>query len=226
MAVVTGPLPYDLANILGGAARVIVSDDSVALPAIPANLKDVVTLAAPYGPKAGWIDIGATGDSTDYTRDMSSSGWDIEQSSASIFEEITEVGRTLKFELAEITPEKLKLLEEAGTIGTVAATAGAVAQKSLKFGTFSSLAKRRMCFIAQRNIGSGAVVEPTTALNRGRFVGLCLYNVSLSADASQLQVKKGQVASVPITMRTFPEPGQAAGQEVGIWLLEDAGTMT
>lgn len=187
--------------------------------------RSVIGMVAPYGEKTGWVDIGATADSTDYTRDMNSSGWEIEQSSSAVFEEITEVSRTLKVEVAEITPEKLRILEEAGAIGTVAAGSGWSAQKSVKFGSFSSLVKRRVCFIGQRNLGSGAVVEPTTTLNRGRFVMCCLYNVNLSADASQLQVKKGNIASVPITFKSFPESGQTQGQEFGIWLLEDAGTI-
>lgn len=226
MTLTTGTLPYDLANLLGGAARVIISDDAVALPAIPANLKDVFAQKSPYTPLTGWVDIGATTDSTDYSRDLTSSGYDIQQVTGSIFEEITDTQRTLKVAVGELKPEWLKIMEEAPSIGTIAATTGAMAQKSVKFGSIVTLRNRRVCFVGQRNQQSGIVDEVTGGVKRGRFVAWIAYNVTISADATQVQVQKGSLASMPITFKSFPEAGQPQGQEFGTWLTEDAGTMS
>lgn len=226
MTVTTGVLPYDLANLLGGAARVIVSDDATALPAIPANIADFQLMVSPYTPATGWRDIGATADSTDYTRDIAESGLEIEQASGAVFTEVTDVSRTIKFEMAEVTPENLRVMENSGAATTVAAAAGKSAQKALKVGSFAKLTKRRVVFLGIRNPDSGTVVEPVGSITRGRFVAYCAYNAKLSADASQFQMQKGGLFSGPVTMRSEPESGQPSGQEFGIWLLEDAGTIT
>lgn len=224
MTPVTGVLPYDLANLLGGAARVLVSDDSTALPAVPTTIKDVIDCVSPYAPKTGWVDFGATGEGTSYSRDMDSDGYEIQQSTGMVFEEITDISRTLTVDVAEITPEHVAMVENTDSLGTVAAATGAVAQKSVKFGSFTSLATRRVAFIAQRHPNSGIVDEGS--IERGRFVMLCLYSVSIAADESEMTVEKGSLATLPITFEAFPESGQLQGEEYGTWLMEDAGTIT
>lgn len=225
MTVVTGTLPYDLANLLGGAARVLVSDDAGALPSIPASIADVIDPVAPYTPQTGWLDFGATGEGTSYSRGMDSDGYEIQQTAGTIFEEITDVNRTLTVDIAEITPEHLALMENSSEVGTVAAATGAAAQKSVKFGSIRSLKTRRVAFIAQRHPNSGVVVEDTGGPERGRFVMLCLYSVQLSADDSEMTVEKGSLATLPVSFVAYPEGGEAAGEEYGTWLLEDAGTI-
>ena len=225
MPEVTGTLPYNLDNLLGGAARVVISDDSAPMPAVPVNLKDIIDCEKPYLPQTVWVDIGSTADSTEYQRDFEVEGWDIQQVTGSVFEEVTETERTLKVALAEFKPEHLLIVEEAPAIDSIAAAAGAVAQKAVKFGSFSQLTNRRVAFIAQRNPKSGEV-EETDSSTRGRFVALVLYSATIAPEASSAEVEKGNLTQLPVTFKAFPEGGEDQGQEFGTWLLEDAGTIT
>lgn len=226
MTLVQGTLPYDVDQLLAGAARVIISDDALALPAIPANVSDVIDCKTPYAPKTGWVDIGSTTDATSYTRDLTVQEYTIEQTQAAVFEDVTEVSRSIRVAMGEIKQPHLVILEGEGTSGTVAAVAGqSVAQKSVKFGSVTNLKKRRVCFIGQRNILSGGVTETVGAINRGRFVLLCLYSTLISADAAEIQLGKGNLVSGPVTFKAYPEGGQASGKEFGTWLLEDPGTI-
>jgi hypothetical protein len=222
---ITGSLPYDVNNLLAGAARVLISDTSP-VPALPANLADIVDLTDPYAPATGWIDIGATTDASAYSRDMTEQDYTIEQTNAPVLTDITEVTRTLRCTVGEITPEHLQIIEEAAAIGTLAAATGKSAQKQVKFGTIGSLTRRRVAFVGQRNKASGTVDEPASGPTRGRFVALCLYNAQISAEAAEVSLGKGNLASVPITFKAYPEDGEASGSEFGTWFLEDAGAIT
>jgi hypothetical protein len=224
---VTGTLPYDLNNLLGGAARVVVSDDATALPAIPATIESVIDpeLDNEYVAKTGWKDAGATTEGTSYSRDLETDGYEIEQTQGFVFEEVTEVSRTLDVTFGEITPELVRIVENAGAAGTVAATLTQVAQKAIKFGSITTLDVRRVCFIAMRSPKSGLVIEPD-GTERGRFVMLCLYSVTIAAESSEVEVAKGSLTGLPCTFTAFPEDGQPQGQEWGTWLFEDAGDLT
>lgn len=225
---VTGLLPYDINNLLAGAARCVITDDSVALPAIPAKINDVINLksvSSNYGPKTGFLDVGATADASAYTRDLAASEYRIEQTGGPVFQDITETNRSLRINMAELKPEWLKIMEEGAAITTVAAVAGTnTAQKAVKFGTVVELTKRRVCFIGRRPKAAG-LVDEGAGVTRGRFVMLVLYNVNITADAAEISLGKGNLASMPITFRAFPEDGQPSGQEFGTWLDEQAGTI-
>jgi hypothetical protein len=143
-----------------------------------------------------------------------------------VFEEITEITRELEVEMGEVTPENLRVLENAGAPTTIAAAPNKSAQKALKFGSFSVLTARRICFIGMRNPGSGLVTEPVGGITRGRFVMFCLYQATIAADSSEVSAEKGELTSLPVTFSAKPEGGQPQGQEYGTWLLEDAGTIS
>lgn len=221
MAVIQGAFPYDLDHILGGRARVLFAETSQALPT---KLNDIINIQTPYAPAAGWTDFGATSEGSSYNRDMDSEGWEIEQATGAIFEEITEVNRSLDITMAEVKPETLQILENAPSISSIAAVAGTnTAQKAVKFGGFTVVARKRVAFIAQRNIGSGKIVEAT--LERGRFVAGVLYNVGIAAEAAEVGFEKGNITGMPVTFSSSPESGQPSGQEFGTWITEDAGTI-
>lgn len=226
MTQVTGAFPYDIDNLLSGAARVILSDDDEAsLPAIPTKLSDVIALDSPYAPLTGYVDVGATKESATYTRDISSEGLEIQQTSSAVLEDITDVERTLEVSVAEFTPLHLKILEESAGITNIAASAGVnTAEKMVKFGSIDDLTRRRVLFIGQRSRESG-VVDEGGGVERGLFVALCLYNVAIAADSSEVELDKGTLSAVPLTFKSFPEGGQSFGQEHGFWLTEDAGTL-
>jgi hypothetical protein len=226
VAPVTGTLPYDLDHLLGGAARVLVSDDEASLPAVPDSIVDVIDMESPYTPKTGWVDVGATTEGSTYSKDMDSDGYEIQQVSGFVFEEITEITRTVEITMGEIRPELVRIVENSGAAATVAAAAGASAQKSLAFGSFSQLDLRRVALVGQRNKKSGLVTESDATTERGRFVMVVLYSVALAAEASEFTIEKGELAALPVTLTAFPESGQSQGEEYGLWLFEDAGTIT
>ncbi len=222
MAVVTGAFPYDLDNVLGGRARVVYAPDT---EAIPTSIADIIDMTSPYEVVGDWVDLGATRDSSSYSKSIESSGYEIQQATSAVLEEITEISRQMTVSIAEIAPENLLLLEEAGAVGTVAAATLKGAQKQVKFGSFSDTTHYRMALIAQRSRSSGVVVEGAAPDERGRFVALCLYNVSLSADESEIEFDKGNLAAAPFTVTAFPEGGETGGEEYGSWFTEDAGTI-
>jgi hypothetical protein len=223
MAQIPGAFPYDLDGLLGGRARVLYAPDS---QAIPVNIADVVDMTDPYPVNADWLDLGATRESASYSREIASSGYEIQQATGMVIEEITDVSRTMGVSIAEINPAHLQIIEEAAAVGTVAAAVGKSAQKQVKFGSFSDLTHYRMAFIAQRSRASGQVIEPAPGSKvRGRFVMLCLYNVTIAADSSEFEFDKGTLVHAPLTLTAFPEAGQDAGEEFGTWLTEDAGTI-
>lgn len=223
MAVVPGAFPYDLDHLLGGRARVILAPAS---EPIPASIADVIDMETPYAVQGSWFDLGATRDSASYTKSIESEGLEIQQVSGLVLEEITDINRQIKVSLAEVKAENLKIVEESATTGTVAAAAGVSAQKSVKFGSFSDTTPYRAVFVAQRSKKSGLVVESGAgAPQRGRFVMLCLYSVSLSADETEMEFDKGTLVHAPVTFTAFPEGGEDSGEEYGVWLTEDAGTI-
>jgi hypothetical protein len=223
MALETGAFPYDKDNLLGGAARVLYAPDS---EAIPTSIADVIDMETPYTSQSGWVDLGATRDAASYARGVSAEGYQIQQLSGDVLEEITEITRTMTVSIAEIKAEHLQIMEEANSIGAVAAGALTSAQESVKVGLFADVSNYRVCFIGQRLKESGLVTEDTTPITRGRFVMLCLYNTTISAEESGMEFDKGTLVAAPLTFKSFPESGEAEGEEYGIWLTEDAGTIT
>lgn len=225
MTVVQGVRPYDIDNLLGGGARVLVSDDDVALPAVPTKLTDVVAVKSPYAAVAPWLDFGATKEGSQYSRDISTQGYEIQQASGAVIEEVDEVVRQLAVSMAEVTPDHWRILEEARNIATNAAVPSTSNQEQLvKFGNINDLTRRRVVLIGVRSRQSGVVTESATR-TRGRFVALCLYSVAIAADTSEVSVEKGELTDMPITFKAFPVSGQAEGEEVGFWLTEGAGSI-
>lgn len=225
MTVVQGVRPYDIDNLLGGGARILVSDDDVALPTVPTKLTDVVAVKSPYAPVTPWLDFGATKEGSQYSRDISTQGYDIQQASGSVIEEVDEVVRQLSVSIAEVKPDHWRILEEASQIDTNAAVASTTNQEQLvKFGNINDLTRRRVVLIGVRSRQSGVVTESAT-VTRGRFVALCLYSVALAADTSEVTVEKGELTDLPVTFKAFPISGQPVGKETGFWLSEAAGSI-
>ena len=140
-----------------------------------------------------------------------------------MLEEITEITHTMEVSVAEIAPEQLAIIEvSASGVGTIAGGAGKSSQKSVKFGSLSSIPRRRVAFVAQRNIGSGVVTEGG-GQERGGFVGIVLYNCAVAADSAEVEFEKGNLAEAPVSFTAFPEPSESAGEEFGCWLFEDIG---
>jgi hypothetical protein len=218
MAAVTGAFPYNIDNLLGGAVRLLYAPTSVA---IPDSIDDVIAMVAPYAPKTGWVDVGATRDSFTYTRGFDVSGWQIQQTAGNVIEEVSDITRTVTLSLAEFRDEILELVEESQSTGTVSAAANVGAQHVVKFGSFTSLGRHRIAFIARRSRASGEVTEPTTALKRGAFVMGVGYSCQISAEDASIELDKGALAAAGVGFTFFPEGGQDEGEEYGSWFLED-----
>lgn len=221
----TGLNPYNLNKLLGGAARVLYAPNTVS---IPTKLTDVInTNTTTYAPKTGWIDFGATAGAFAYNRAIAESGYNIEQDTSDVIEEITAVDRTVTVPVAEIKQSLLAIIEE-GTTGSTSAGANQSAESLVKFGMITSLTRYRIAFIARRAKGIGSDVTQSDAGTtvRGAFVAGFLYNVALAADTSSASIAKGSLVSLPVSFRAYPESSLSQGQEYGVWVEETSGTIS
>lgn len=204
--------PNTPANALDGPVRILRAPTSVA---VPTRISDVIDVIGPaYAPKTDWIDFGGTsdGDETEIDRDMESEDYRFDQSNVAILEKITEVNRTMKLPVAEITPENMKVIEEGQAIATLATVPGATvtgkgAEKVFDIGAFESLTRYRIAIIAMRDPGFGGIVTEAGNANatRGPFVGWFGYQAALAAEGSSMGVKKGELASREVTFAFFPD---------------------
>lgn len=225
MALVGGAFPYDVENLLSGAVSVYYAPIT---QAIPADIGDVIDMVAPYTVKGGWTALGATKEAFNYSRSFDTEGLEIQQSNVALFEEITDISRSLTVSQAEFNPFGFQLMENAPSVATIASGANKSSQKKIAFGNFVSVTRYRFAFLSRRPKGAGIVTEPTTALERGRFVMGCAYNSGMQADEITMEQGKGELTAVELAFTLFPETAvaQPEGQEVGFWAIEDAGTIT
>jgi hypothetical protein len=215
---VSAVLPYDLAKTVVGAVRILWAPITQTLPT---KVQDVHAMTSTYAAAGTWKDFGAQKSVPQYNRDINVQGNQIQQETGDVFEEVTEVKRSFRVPVAEITPETLQIIENAPSVDTIAAASGAGSQKGLAVGSFTDLNQYRIYFVGRRKAPYGAVTEPG-GLKRGPFVGYVGYRASLSADAVNIDFEKGNLAEAVVTFDFFPEPGQPSGQEYGKWLFEDA----
>lgn len=230
------PFPYDLANLLGGATRVVWAPISVALPAQPKDIfKQVVgSTAPPYALKTGWKEFGANRDAFAYNRAIEVGAYTIQNVSGNILEEPTNTVRTARVSIAEINPETLKIIEEGTDAAAVTASAAAAvetaktsAYSGVAFGAIPELTQYRIAFISRRAKQAGIVTEGAAGPTRGRFMVGVGYRCQLTADNVELQEAKGELSAATVTFHFFPDPDASvsAGSEFGIWWDEQAGTI-
>lgn len=224
MALVNHPFPYDITNLLSGAVSVIYGDPEDV--DIPESIADVVDMESPYGLTTGWNWLGATSDSFTYNRGFETEGLEIQQTAGAIVEEVTDISRSIEVSMAEFSPFGFQLMENAPSVATVAAGAGASAQRRIAFGSFESVDRYRFCFLSRRPKAAGVVVEGG-GKRRGRFVMGVAYQAQLTADDVSMEQGKGALTAAGLTFGLFPETDtpQPEGQEYGAWYLEDAGTI-
>jgi hypothetical protein len=214
--------PWDDQELLPGRTRIL---RAPLTEPIPANLNDVIDLESPYDPAGTWEDFGAAREGASYSRGIETDGYEIQQVSGLIFEDVSEVTRALSFSIAEIKPEHLQIIEEGQDPETIAAGVGTSAQKVVKFGNIADLTRYRFAFVAQRSALSGVVTE-TDASTRGRLVAGILLSANLSADDVEIPLEKGSLAHASVTFNGFPVSGQPDGEETGLWITEDVSTIT
>jgi hypothetical protein len=229
-----GFFKYDLKKLIGSGARVLYAPSSVSLPVgsgLPTiKINDIIELtsALSYAPKTGWVDLGAAreGQGAQYERNITQEDWNIEQATGAVATDITDVPRTMTVQMAEIAPTGVTILENAPASRAISAASGQSAQTGVDFGSFENLPRYRVAIIGQRRKGiANDVTEPDTTV-RGAFVAVVLFSATISANAAQFELQKGQLANIPLEFTAFPESTVTDSQrDRGAWLFETAGTI-
>jgi len=216
--------PYDVAELADGPIRCMFAPISVALPG---DLSDIFDQVDPYDPDTDWVDFGATAGPWTHSRNLTTAAYNIQQTTQAVRERVTEVIRTSQVNVAEIRPDIMAMVEESPGVDDLPAASGVGAHSKVPVGNIEDLTQYRMAFIGRRGKDQGVVTEPGTGAKvRGRHFGFIAYRAQLSADNFQLGLAEGDLGNANVTFRLYPEPGQAAGEEHGYWVFEDAGTFT
>src|SRR4051794_3140232 len=198
MATVTGLNPYDLSKLLAGPCRVLRALPGVT--SIPTNLLDIfqVEKAKLYAPATGWSDFGATTEGTAYGRNIGTQGYEIENTTETVVETVTESVRTVSVSQGQLDAEALRIFEQAPKVAAVAKAAGRRPESHVAFGSITSLERHRIAFAGRRPVGVGADVIEQDGTVRGAFVVGVLYTASITAGQAAIQVAKGQLSSAPL----------------------------
>lgn len=211
--------PYTLANLLDGRHRILYAPTSVA---VPDDIGDIIGMVSPYTKQTGWVELGATASAAQAARNLTKGEWNIQQTSANVNRSITNVERTFTTTPAEYTPELANLYEESTGTDTITSGANKGAQKSVPFGSMSSLTPYRVAVLAQRPKGLAPVTEPTTALVRGAWWGLVFYRMEITGSATE-SFNEGDMSNFTLEFEALPDPTiTTEGEEYGIRLFENA----
>jgi len=152
-------------------------------------------------------------------------GLSIEQQDADVLERVSNVVWTMTIPMADINVHNLQIFSNAKEIVAVAAATGAAPFDLVPVGSFSDTVPYRIMFVAQKLLEQGAVIEPTTLINRGRWDAILAYRAKLTAGTQQMSFGKGALLSMPVTMKFFPEPGEPQGEEYHCHMHERAATI-
>lgn len=227
MALSGGRTPYDKGNAAAGPARVLWAETDVA---VPTDFYDVLPGVADsegeYPALTGWNDFGLAADAPSYTHDKDTEGLEYQQTAGVLFEQISEITRSFTAQIAEISPEHLKIIENADTIETIASAANQAAQKKVAFGLYENFKQYRIAMVMYRPTGAGVVTEPAPS-NRTRPPGIMLVLplVSLAAEGTDIEVDRSDPVNAEVEFTVFPEPTLGVNKEHGFWVLESSGVI-
>ncbi len=192
---------------------------------VPTNIGDIFSMVGEPDFEDDWDAFGATVGGSSYGLDVKSDELKIDQRTAAVFEDITDVVRGLKFDIAEMSPELWQLLEQAAEIETVAAGANTSQQKLVRSGSFSERDRYRVAFIAQRRKSQGVVIEPGGD-TRGCWVVGGFYSASITAGSSETKIAPGALATRSVEFKAFPESTLTAGEDTMFYFEEQPGTIS
>lgn len=219
-------------NFLNGQARLLFSPltgtDDAAVPTTPA---DIFGQVSPYDPiqssSAGnWYDVGGTSAPPVYTFAPAMTEWKIQQQVASVLRVINEITHTIKFDAAEFKrSDLLKMFFNANDPAAIGAATGHSAFEQVFFGQFTDLNQYRVALAAFQPLQSGKVIEGTSGPSRPAMVVQVFNRVSIEAGSDALTYGLGDMVSLPITLKAYPEPGAAQNEEYGSFFLEAPGTI-
>ncbi len=214
-------LAVQINKLVSGAVAIAYTPEATAAPT---NIADIITLVGTPAPDADWDLFGATKGGASYSIDVKSEELTIDQRDGAVFEDITDITRGLKFDIAEMDPNLWLLLEQSAAVETVVAAAGKSAQKLVRSGSFSERDRYRVAFIGQRRKSQGIVIEPGGD-ERGCYVVGGFYSASITAGSSETKFDKGALATRTVEFKAFPDDALAAGQDTMFFFEEQAGTI-
>lgn len=217
-----GLYPFNVQNLLGGKIRALAAPISESLADSPADVFD--QQGPNYDPNGDWFDFGATTEGTEYEREFGSEGYEIEQTTATVLEEMTESNRSVAIPLGEFTQKALEIFEE-GVPDDVASGTGISAYERVSFGDVDDLTPYRLALVAQRAKASGATVTEHDGTIRGAFVVFVFHRVAIAADSASIELAKGSLSSIPVALKAIPDPDADPGKEHGDWWIETPGTI-
>lgn len=231
MAVTGGRTPYDKTNAAAGPARVLWADPADVDIADVDDLYSIVPGVADangeYPAVAGWNDFGLAADAPSYTHDKDTEGLEYQQTAGVLFEQISEITRSFTAQIAEISPENLKIIENADTIETIAAAANKAAQKKVAFGLYENFKQYRIAMVMYRPTGAGTITEPApSGRTRPPAVALVLPLVSLAAEGTDVEVDRSDPVNAEVEFTVFPEPTLGSNEEHGFWVFEQSGVIS
>jgi len=219
----SGTLPFDLTALAAGAVRVIVHPITTAIFHNPSG---AFLQVAPYTPTTGGVDLGATTGPATYDRNLTVQSYKIEQSTAVVLETPLESIRQIHIPMGQLTPANIGMFENSAAIGTVAAATGHSAFATLAAGDVTDLTAYRVTIVGMRQKSQGLVTETGGVTTRGRFYGLIAFRATMTADNGTVSFGANALASMTVTLKLYPEPGEVQGQDQVIWFDEAAGLIT
>lgn len=219
-------LPYDLTHLTGAAVRPILFPVEDPSAAVPDGIEDFLASISPYAATAPGFDVGATAGPCQVSRNMTTTGYTIEQSQQMVLEEPNEITYTVQIPFAELRPEILALSYQ-GKIETRAAAVGRAAAKKTTFGSVEDLDHFRIALVARRRKSQGVVQEGAGAgaIKRGRYLVYVGFDCTIMAENVQTSIGRAALAQMPVTFKLYPIASKPEGEEHGFWYAEDAGTI-
>jgi len=220
--------PFTTANFVNGQARLLYSqlNGNSADVAVPVSPVSVFGQKSPYTPAAGWVDVGATHMPPEYSRDLKTNEWKIQQKISAVLMVPAETIRTVKIPAAEFArADLMQMFENGPAANVIAAVAGTNRPFSQQqFGQYTDLNQYRVALACFQPLGSGVVNEGAGG-NRPILVTQVFYRCSLHAENVMVKYGLGDMVTADVTLQLFPEPGQPQNAEYGAYFFESAGTI-
>jgi len=219
-----GLTTFKLNNLLKGPCNVLYADPSDVEP--PDNIADIFDPDGNgYELVEGWKVFGATTAGTAYSRQFTTQGYQIEQATGNVDEDVTDAVRAVQLTAGEISADVLAILEQSAPAKPVEKAKGRAPELQIRTGTVESLANYRVAFVGRRLVGKGADVTESGGKVRGAFVVGGLWTAKITGDQAAIQVARGQLASAPLTLQAYIDDTQDEGEEHGFWFLEQSATI-
>lgn len=176
-------------SFIRGAARLLYAETSVTAPD---SISDIIHLSSGvsneiYDAKTGWVDLGATKTGIQISVNNAEETFDIDQVLGDIDSLPTNWEVSVTTQLAEFTPEKLKVAWEGSEI-----TTNGDGEEVISFGQPSSYTRRRLAVLFQRPNGN---IRAYTFWKTQR----------LPQESTVTHNKTGEQISVPVSFRVLPD---------------------